>query len=116
MYGVSTLDSLTEQQLDIGLQKSIGTATTGKILTIGGACFFAGGYTLLLKSFDAEDWANGLTKGFTGGIMLAGGAIATGVGVPIWIVGSSRKRDIELTLVKFKGSASITGVGLTVNF
>jgi hypothetical protein len=39
-------------------------------------------------------------------------------GIPVWIVGGSKKKKIELELAKFKspGSASINGVGIKVRF
>jgi hypothetical protein len=116
MYGVTTMDSLTEAQLNLGLQKSLSTAKTGKIMTVVGAGMIVGGYALALSSFNADDWESGVSQGLTGGMLFYGGVIVGGIGVGHWIVGSSRKKDIQIVLVKFEGSASINGVGITVYF
>jgi len=116
MYGVTTMDSLTEAQLNLGLQKSLSTIKTGKIMTVVGTAMTVGGYVLALSSFNADDWESGVSQGLTGGMLFYGGVIVGGIGVGHWIVGSSRKKDIQLVLVKFEGSASINGVGITVYF
>lgn len=116
MYGVPTMDNLTEQQLNTGLQKATRMASAGTILTIGGAALVAGGVALIMTSIDADDWESGLQRAFLGGVLMYGGVIPVGIGVVQLIVGSSQKREIELSLVKFTGSASINGVGVTVNF
>ena len=116
MYGVTTLDSLTEAQLNTGLQRSLEITKTGKVMTILGAGLTVGGYALLVRSFYADDWETGLGQGLTGGLVFYGGLIVAGVGAGHWIAGSSRKREIQLILVKFQGSASANGVGITVYF
>ena len=116
MYGVTTLDSLTEEQLNLGLQRSLSTTKTGKIMTVVGTGLFVGGYAVAMSSIAADEWESGVSQAFTGLILMYGGVIAGGVGVAHWIVGASRKKDIQIALVKFKGSASINGVGITVYF
>lgn len=118
MYGVTTLDSLTEMQLNSCLQKSLGTIKTGKTMTIVGAGLFAGSFALVLTSYATSN-ANptiGFIQLLTGGLLFPAGIIVGGIGVGHLIVGSSRKKDIKLALVKFEGSASINGIGLTVYF
>jgi hypothetical protein len=40
------------------------------------------------------------------------------IGIPVWIVGATKKKNITLELVKFNpiGSASINGIGLNIRF
>jgi hypothetical protein len=118
MYGVTTLDSLPEKQLNFCLQKSLGTIKTGKTMTIVGSGLFVGGVALFLSGYGASqnNPEGGVAQAFTGGLLMYGGIIVGGVGIGHWIVGSSRKKDIKLALVKFQGSASINGIGFTVFF
>jgi hypothetical protein len=118
MYGVTSLDSLPEKQLNFCLQKSLGTIKTGKTMTIVGASLFVGGLALFLSGYSASETnpEGGAAQAFTGALLVDGGIIVGGIGIGYWIVGFSRKKDIKLALVKFEGSASINGIGLTVYF
>jgi hypothetical protein len=64
--------------------------------TIGIATMIGGGITYHIGSdkfasstgFHIFNFNNEM---FVGGIMIGGGALTTGVGIPIWIVGGNRK-------------------------
>jgi hypothetical protein len=51
-----------------------------------------------------------------GVLCLVGGIITTVVGVHKWTVALKQKTEIEMELVKFKGSASMYGIGLKIKF
>jgi hypothetical protein len=106
---------LNQDQLNLALKRSKKTIKTGKILTFVGlgvatidmvVVFFAGGFG---KS-------NG-NSSYTGSFIEAG-IITMYIGIPVWIVGATKKKNISLELVKFKptGSASINGAGLKIRF
>jgi hypothetical protein len=72
----------------------------------------------MIEGFKAiEGDANGNTALGGAYVALAGG-LTVYTGIPIWIVGESKKKRIELQLAKFKppGSSSINGVGLKIRF
>jgi|WetSurSiteA1Bulk_404760.scaffolds.fasta_scaffold43474_1 hypothetical protein len=106
---------LNQDQLNLALKHSIKTIKTGKILTFVGlgvasidmALAFAGGFG---KS-------NGNSSQYTGSLVPAG-IITMYVGITVWIVGATKKKNISLELVKFNptGSASINGAGLKIRF
>jgi hypothetical protein len=92
----------------------IGTALT----VIGGVTFFVGNL-LYWKVYN--DSANGEPSGDKvntyRGVMIGGlGLLA--VGIPLWAIGKSKERHIkiEAELFKFKGLASVNGVGLKIRF
>lgn len=111
---------LNQDQLNLALTKSKGTIKTGKILTfvgfgvagIGGLIVIGAGTMSLIDGSDNSDSA---TTGL--GLFIAGG-ITMYIGIPVWIVGATRKKNITLELVKFNppGSASINGIGLKMRF
>jgi hypothetical protein len=111
---------LNQDQLNLALTKSIGTIRTGEILTItGGSVAGIGGLIMIAAGakwlIDGSDNTNTATTGF--GLFIAGG-ITMYIGIPVWIVGAVRKKNITLELVKFnpRGSASINGIGLKIRF
>ena len=92
----------------------IGTALT----VIGGVTFFVGNL-LYWKVYN--DSANGEPSGDKvntyRGVMIGGlGLLA--VGIPLWAIGKSKEKHIkiEAELVKFKGLASVNGIGLKIRF
>ena len=58
----------------------------------------------------------GYFAGTAGYILAQGGFIVTGVGIGKWITGSSRKKDIEIALVKYRSTASAYGLGFSFSF
>jgi hypothetical protein len=115
----SKFSELNQDQLNIALTKSKKTIITGKILICTGLGVSSTGIIILmvegLKALGGE--ANGQTA-TAGAYALIAGGITMEIGIPVWIVGATKKKNITLELVKFnpKGSASINGIGLKIMF
>lgn len=92
---------------------------TGTVMTVaGGITLFAGNimYNKVYHDFGNIDPPEDKLKTYRY-IMFSGiGLIAAGI--PIWAVGVVKERHIkiEASLVRFKGSASLNGIGLKVMF
>ncbi len=117
-YGVSSLDSLNQDQLNLSFDRYSNSMEAGKIMTLAGALSLVGGSVLFTigVSMAANGNVAGYFSGTAGYILAQGGFIATGVGIGKWITGSSRKKDIEIALVKYRATASAYGLGLSVSF
>jgi hypothetical protein len=98
------------------------TIKAGEISTGVGIVLGITGGVLLLDDMDKRNRKTGpfsnLPTGETaaGELILVGGIAATGIGITKWTIGLKQKTKIEMELVKFKGSASINGVGLKIWF
>jgi hypothetical protein len=123
-HNKTNLNDLNQDQLNLALTKSLKTIKTGKILTgVGAGLGFTGGI-LLLDDMNKRNNNTGVLGGLPTGetaaglLMVIGGIITEVIGIPTWIKGSKRKKDIEIELIKFnpKGSASINGIGLKIRF
>jgi hypothetical protein len=107
---------LNQDQLNLALTKSKGNIKTGKILTFVGLGTMMFGDAIFIMEMILTGQENPLAT--TGGKIAIVGEISVFAGIPVWIVGSTRKKKITLELVKFnpKGSASINGIGLKIRF
>lgn len=113
-------NELNQDQLSLALEHSSKNIKTGKILTFSGLGVASFGMVVGMAGV-IETWDNPNSHDNTaavGGIALVAGIITVYVGIPIWIVGATRKKNITLELVKYnpKGSASINGFGLKIRF
>jgi len=112
----SKWSELNQDQLQLALEHSKKTIKTGKILTFLGiglvsidvARVFGGGFGKKSNVSSPND---------VGGIFVAG-VITMYTGIPVWIVGATKKKNITLELAKFNlsGSASINGIGLKIRY
>lgn len=115
----SKYSELDQDQLNLALTKSKQTIKTGKTFTFVGLGVGTTGIIILmiegLKAIEGD--ANGNSAEAGAYIVIAGGVIIY-TGIPVWIVGASKKKNIQLELGKFKtpGSASINGIGIKINF
>jgi hypothetical protein len=115
----SKYSDLNQDQLNLALTKSKKTIKTGKTLTFVGLGVGTTGILILmiegLKAIEGD--ADGNTASAGAYIALASGFFIY-TGVPVWIVGASKKKNIQFELAKFKtnGSASINGIGLKIRF
>jgi len=92
--------------------------TTGIILTaIGGVTLFTGNI-LFWKVYNNPNQENPDTKAKKYGDIVLGGLGVMAVGIPLWAIGKSKLKhiQIEAQVVKFKGLASASGVGLKIRF
>jgi hypothetical protein len=113
------IHEMDQDQLSLALTRSKKTIKTGKILTFVGMGTAAIGTTMLISGvakLPTDDSSGSLTE--AGAFVMLFGGIALWTGIPVWIVGASKKRNIELELVKFnqKGSESVNGIGLKIRF
>ena len=125
-FGVDNINDLNESQLNYSLQRAQANIKAGKILTWSGVGAFSAGLVIAAASFGdmITDWDDdnfGMYV-FGGSLMLLGMA-STVVGVPFWIVGASRKKQVEIALLRFDSSAytgfkqaNQLGLSLTVRF
>ena len=111
---------LNQDQLNVALKRAKNTATTGIILTSVGAVVASIG--MVTAANEGVKWIEGensdentVTAGASA--MIVGG-ITTLIGIPVWIVGASKKKNIQIELAKFRtpGSVSINGIGLKIRF
>jgi hypothetical protein len=114
------LNELNQDQLNLALTKSQKTVTIGKSLTAGGLGLTVVGMSMVIaagiKSID--DGSDNSNTALAGSYIMILGSCTSLIGIPIWIVGADKRKNIELELVKFKtkGSASINGIGLKIRF
>lgn len=106
-YGVDSINDLSEVQLNHSLQQAQTNIKTGKILTFTGIGSFALG-TVIAASGVNEIWSddnNSSEKMAAGSVLILIDMGSTAVGVPFWIVGASRKKKVEIALLRFDSSA-----------
>jgi hypothetical protein len=114
------LNELSQDQLNLALTKSKKTIKTGKILIYTGAGVEGLGVAIILGSLlaDFDKGTLDYNTGKGGYIIMCCGVGISLIGLPVWIVGASKKHKITLELAKFNppGSASINGIGLKMRF
>ena len=117
-YGVTNMNELNEQQLNLALKQSQKTINIGVALTaIGVPLIIIGGVMYLsgLNEIIDQNIEGGLNKSATGSLIMCGGGLSASIGIPIWIVGANRKNIILVHLEKFKTSY-IPSLGIRINF
>lgn len=109
-FGVDSINDLNEAQLNFLLQRAETNIKTGKILTFTGIGTFAAGTVLAASGVDGfwSDKNNNSEKMVAGSLLILMGMGSTAVGVPFWIVGASRKKKVEIALLRFEPS-TVTG-------
>jgi hypothetical protein len=114
------LNELDKDQLNLALKKSKTTVAVGKVLTFGGAFVGSVGMIMAMAAGvkSLEDGSDNTDQALSGATAMIVGSCATLIGIPVWIVGASKKKKIMLELAKFNppGSASINGIGLKIRF
>jgi len=111
---------LTQEQLKVALVKAKIKKRNGAIITISGCALDGVGLILLdrrkvIGTKGSRDEWNIYEKNGGGWVLLAGIA-TTAVGIPKWITGATKKKNIDNKLATFKVSASATGIGLKIGF
>jgi hypothetical protein len=91
----------------------IGTGLT----IIGGAALFTGNI-LYWKTYNSGNNQNKEDKANTYGHVMLGGLGLMAVGIPLWAIGKTKEKHIEIEadLVRFKGLASANGIGIKIRF
>lgn len=125
-FNVNSIDELNQTQLNYALERAEANLKTGKILTYSGIGAFAVG--TLVAATGVNGFWNGLDEGdlnryAAGSVLMLLGMGSTIVGVPFWVAGSRRKRQVEIALLRFDASAYTGfqptqqyGLSLTLNF
>ena len=107
-YGVTNINDLSEEQLQFSLHKAETNLKTGKILTFTGlgaslvGAIIAANATTGIFNRNIDETFNQYAYG---SILMLGGMGAMAVGIPFWIVGASRRNQIEVALIKFSYSS-----------
>jgi len=92
--------------------------TAGTILTaVGGITVFTGNI-LAWKAYGNPDDENPGAKGRKYGELIFGGLGIMAVGIPMWAIGKSKLRriEIEARLVNFRSFAAANGIGISIHF
>ena len=120
-YGVTDMNQLTESQLDLALTQSQKTIKTGKVLTFVGLGATIIGGVLYVKGIDDitssttyNQIDDGADKAIGGALLLYGGVCVASIGIPIWVVGDSRKNIVYIHLEKFKGLGYMPGLSIKI--
>ena len=119
-------DTLNVDQLNLYMDKAVKLRNTGRTLTLSGVGIMAAGFVTGVIMLDnakphgpPEDphgsWAGAFVIGLTGLV----GITDIIIGVPVWVVGGSRKAKAEFALKKFEiklDNSMVLGVGITLRF
>ena len=90
----------------------------GTILTVVGSGTLFAGNILYWRMYNEGNKESSGDKVVTGRTLMIGGLGLMAVGIPLWAIGKTKERHIkiEAELVKFKGLASVNGIGLKIRF
>jgi hypothetical protein len=123
---ITNINELNEEQLNLSLEKANKNIRTGKVMTlVGGGAVILGAiiYSSGLTSIIDDDYSavpQNLNTAIGGAYILYGGGLLASIGIPIWLIGESKKDQIEIALVKYKPTSYIDtnsfGIGLKLNF
>jgi hypothetical protein len=113
----SKFDGLNQDQLNLALSTSLKTMKTGKNLTFVGIGAFAIGEIIIGGALNSDDDINEkLGKAVGGALLTTAGIISAGIGIPLWIIGASRKNKIGIELAKFGPTSCVNGIGVRITF
>lgn len=120
-FGVDSINELNEEQLNIAFAKSQKIAKTGTIMTTSGLGAVVVGWVIYIIGESKYEDGGLIDFGFNntmaiGGILVGMGAITSGIGIPVWVVGGHRKYLINGQLAKFNGTSYIPSIGIRINF
>ena len=112
-YSIESLEQLPRENLNVYLEKSKKMKKTGTVLSIAGPVTAVSGFLLAVSAY-----GGGTENQFGAGMaMMAIGPVATVVGIPLLITGSSRvKRINNLTGSSFKGVSVDLAPDLIYNY
>ena len=125
-FDVNSINDLSEIQLNYALERAQANVKTGKILTYSGIGAFTVG--MFIAATGINGFWNGLDEDdlnryAAGSVLMLVGMGSTMVGVPFWVAGSHRKRQVEIALLRldnvaytgFKPTQPL-GLSLTLRF
>jgi hypothetical protein len=111
----SKWSELNQDQLNLALKQSSKTIKIGKILTFSGLGLITIG-SGIAWSEQGKASPNYHNKMVIAESTIYAGVITLYTGIPVWIVGATRKKNIILVKYQSTGSASINGIGLKIRF
>lgn len=120
-FGVDSINQLREEQLKISFTKAEKIDKTGKVMIISGITAIIVG-EIIYQIGEREYEPGGILdfgfndKMFYGGVIIGVGAISSGIGIPLWIVGGNRKYLIKGQLAKFNDTSYIPSIGIRITF
>jgi|SRR5664280_452296 hypothetical protein len=90
----------------------------GTILTVVGSGTLFAGNIMYWRMYNGGNKESSGDKVATYRTLMIGGLGLMAVGIPLWAIGKTKERHIkiEAELVKFKGLASVNGIGLKIRF
>jgi hypothetical protein len=118
-FGVTNMNELSKEQLNIAFTQAEKTTNIGIVMTIIGIpAIIIGGvmYSKGLNEIVEEDVDQGLDKSIAGALIMGVGGISMSIGIPLWMMGNNRKNIITVHLAKFKEQSYIPSVGIRVYF
>ena len=125
-YNVNDIDKLTEPELELAMRDAEMKISTGKSLTfigagltfIGTGITFLGDITLDRSKYSATTRLTlpNFKGNIYGTVITFYGIIATATGTVIWVYGASKKRDINIALVKLRTNTSMVTPGVSIKF
>jgi len=99
-YGVEDLNDLSNEQLMECYSNASTTFIVGIPLTLGGAGLMLGGFVWALSAGAATVVTLGTYEPESyGGELIIAGAVVTCVGIPLWITGGVRRKELRPTLI-----------------
>ena len=90
----------------------------GTVLTVAGSGTLFAGNIMYWRMYNGGNKESSGDKVATYRTLMIGGLGLMAVGIPLWAIGKTKERHIkiEAELVKFKGLASVNGIGLKIRF
>ncbi len=120
-FGVNDINELNEEQLNISFTNAEKITKTGKVMTISGIAAIIVG-EVIYQIGERKYEPGGIIdfgfndKMFYGGVIIGVGAISSGIGIPLWMVGGNRKYLIKGQLAKFDDISYIPSIDIIINF
>ena len=124
-FGVNEISELNEKELNIALRNANLRAGIGMVYSILGITMLTSGIVILSNHWNDEyksGYGSGIDNTMTaatqigGGFLVLGGAVCSGIAIPVCITGFSRRSQITLQLAKFNDTSYIPSIGIRISF
>ena len=122
-YGVTNMNELNREQLDMAMSQSLQLKKTGATITGLSGCVALLGVVLYSSGLNqinsTTSYTQGVTTGTNGILLTYTGFLGMAVGIPIWIVGAQRRDAVKVHLVKYESMGykqPQLGIGMVVTF
>lgn len=126
-YGVTNMNDLTHEQLDIAMSQALKLKKAGTITTVVTTAFaiigtgmYIGGLNDITSSTTYSGIDDGASKAYSGVGLMTVGYLGMCVGIPLWIAGGQRSNTVKIHLAKFDQMGYVSkpamGMGFTLTF